>query len=624
MKNFHTPFKFLDSFTLADRAVFFGRDKEVEQVYKMVFKTPLLLVYGLSGTGKTSLIQCGLASRFDGPDWLPLWVRRQSNINESLQTAIHNATPLALQTSVRDNAVGEMDAWAISEQIKQLYQHYLRPVFLIFDQFEELFILGKEPEQAAFVEQLKGILQNELPCTVLLVIREEYLGQLYHFEKEIPSLFDFRLRIEPMDNANVKTVLSESFRRFKITVEEPKESRYDEIIQNVSRGKSGIELPYLQVYLDRLYRENFERTYPNQIPTDNWLPLEFTQKEIAEFGTIDNVLDKFLEEQQTDIQAYLKNDKDPEVSDNAVRAVLNAFVSDEGTKRPVRFTRSDNIITLGEAEQGYFPKLKPTTLTACLLALENARLIREDETSIELAHDSLALLIDRKRTADERRRNDIKRQITLAYQTNPTTQEYLTRKQITAFEDIVPDLDLDKEVLAFFRSSDAFRTEEAAALLKKERKRLTILGTIAAVAIIGLGVATWAFFTARESEKQATAARKEAVTAADQAKIAEKEAEEQKDIAVKKTQETEVAKVEALRLKGIADNKSREATNNLTKMQEAQAAKNKIEISKYLNSAQRMVELGKYGIARKILNQALQIDKTNTDILKKLKEIEGK
>ena len=114
------------------------------------------------------------------------------------------------------------------------------------------------------------------------------------------------------------------------------------------------------------------------------------------------------------------------------------------------------------------------------------------------------------------------------------------------------------------------------------------------------------------------------MAAADQAKIAENKAVELKEIAVKKTQETEVANVEALRLKDIADNKSREATNNLTKMQEAQAAKNKIEISKYLNSAQRMVELEKYGIARKILNQALQIDKTNTDVLNKLKEIEGK
>ena len=77
-----SPFKFLDAYEQRDKPVFFGRDAEIEQLYRLVFETNLVLVYGQSGTGKTSLIQCGLANRFAETDWFQLFVRRTDNINQ--------------------------------------------------------------------------------------------------------------------------------------------------------------------------------------------------------------------------------------------------------------------------------------------------------------------------------------------------------------------------------------------------------------------------------------------------------------------------------------------------------------------------------------------------------------
>ena len=67
-----SPFKFLDSYTKDDRAIFFGRDREIEELYHRVFESKIMLVYGVSGTGKSSLIHCGLANKFQDTDWLPL------------------------------------------------------------------------------------------------------------------------------------------------------------------------------------------------------------------------------------------------------------------------------------------------------------------------------------------------------------------------------------------------------------------------------------------------------------------------------------------------------------------------------------------------------------------------
>ena len=85
-----SPFKFLDSFTKEDKDIFFGRDKETEELYQKVFESKLLLIYGVSGTGKSSLLQCGLANKFQESDWLPISIRRGGDINESLRKSITN------------------------------------------------------------------------------------------------------------------------------------------------------------------------------------------------------------------------------------------------------------------------------------------------------------------------------------------------------------------------------------------------------------------------------------------------------------------------------------------------------------------------------------------------------
>ena len=75
-----SPFKFLDSYTKNDKEIFFGREHETEELYQKVFESKILLVYGITGTGKTSLINCGLANKFNDSDWLPVTVRRRNDI----------------------------------------------------------------------------------------------------------------------------------------------------------------------------------------------------------------------------------------------------------------------------------------------------------------------------------------------------------------------------------------------------------------------------------------------------------------------------------------------------------------------------------------------------------------
>ncbi len=238
-----SPFKFLDPYTLQDREIFFGREEEIQRLYEMVFETNLLLVYGPSGSGKTSLIQCGLASKFKSTDWFDLFVRRRGNINHSL----HRELARNAKTSFPEGAT-------TIQKIESLFLDYFKPVYLIFDQFEELYILGSQQERNTFIKDIATLAESDLNCKIIMVMREEFIAQLYDFEKAVPRLFEKRLRVEPMSFQNVRTVIEGTLEQFNIKLDDPEE-RIQDIIDRISDRKSGVQLSYLQVYLDRLYRE---------------------------------------------------------------------------------------------------------------------------------------------------------------------------------------------------------------------------------------------------------------------------------------------------------------------------------------------------------------------------------
>ena len=81
----HSPFKFLEAYSAQDKHLFFGRDQEIETLFNITFRSRFILVYGPSGTGKTSLIRSGLAKRLSDTDWFSLYIRRKQDINAALR-----------------------------------------------------------------------------------------------------------------------------------------------------------------------------------------------------------------------------------------------------------------------------------------------------------------------------------------------------------------------------------------------------------------------------------------------------------------------------------------------------------------------------------------------------------
>ncbi len=499
-----SPFKFLDAYDAADAGIFFGRKEETDQLYELVFKSPLVLIYGLSGTGKTSLVQCGLSSRFDGPDWYPFFIRRKDNLIGSIESKLKAVFP-------DDEVWNEED---MKQNINALFEEYLRPVYLIFDQLEELFILGSPEEQRQFAEIIRVLIATPLPCRILFIIREEFLGRLYRLEKVLPMIYDFKLRVEPMGLKKVGEVIKGTFSAFNVGLDDPDQS-VELMYDKLSAGRSGIQLPYLQIYMDSLYRKEFMTTYPDrenvESSLNDWPSLTIHTEEIEQLGDIEEVLAGFMEGQKKRIQDELLA-VFPEADPDTTGLLLDLFVTEEGTKRPVYFKRKGEDILLEEKVLSWLPDLRTEVITFVLDKLMNTRLLRVRDDYMEFSHDTLAYLIDRERGDYQRKLSLYYTRIVNAYKTFPASREYLTRVQLNLMTEYLPELEkrLDRELWDFVQRSeqDALHKEQQA--LQRERKRRRIAVTFAVVGFVLAGLALIGF---RLSSINAKKARQQAVEA---------------------------------------------------------------------------------------------------------------
>lgn len=345
-----SPFKFLDAYEKKDKELFFGRDQETEALYDLTFNTRLILLYGGSGTGKTSLIQCGLANEFRDTRWYSFSIRRGENLLESTQ--------VALQKALKEHQIpAEEIPEDLTAQAELLYRHSFKPIYLIFDQFEELFVLGDEKEQQAFFQFVRRFLDKKFPAKIIISMREEFIADLWDFEKIVPSLFEYRFRVEKMRTEVVKQVIEKTLRKLeemgKIMVSDV-DRLADGIMNRLKVDGKQVELTYLQVFLDRMYRVAAQEKEGG--------PVHIRPAILDKIGAIKDVIGDFLDDQL----ALLEKDIGKK---GVAMKILGELVSDKKTKKRVA------VETLEDVRKRL--DLQPEQLQRCLDAFEQMRIIKK-------------------------------------------------------------------------------------------------------------------------------------------------------------------------------------------------------------------------------------------------------
>jgi Cdc6-like AAA superfamily ATPase len=340
--------KFLDAYEKEDYDYFFGREEDILKLYEKIKKHRLTVVYGYSGTGKTSLIQCGLSHQFSSTDWMDILIRvkRNSTINETLFEGIQMKAKSSIQPPVN----GIYDSEFLLECLETLYRDYFRTVYLIFDQFEELFIQGTDEEKNQFTDFLVECLKSDVNVKIILVIREEYLGSLDEFESRIPRFYENCSRLERMSKKTIKRVIKNILKENGIEQYQVINEYNHNISQTITNESSSspittftdgenedvqdvrdimydiikdsntktVDLPYMQVYLDKLIRN---------LPEDT---VHLTKKDVLNTGILDDVLADFLQDRVDLISRKVL------VTEDEIWDVLNILVSVDGTKQSLK------------------------------------------------------------------------------------------------------------------------------------------------------------------------------------------------------------------------------------------------------------------------------------------------
>lgn len=179
------PYPGLASFTEEDAEYFFGREVEVEAVWKKLKRPRLLALIGPSGAGKSSFLRAGLLPTLPSA-WTAVITTPGSRPFQSLARALvpvftgdAQATDGLLRFEDPDTAV------SLLHRFRQRHEHAL----LIVDQFEELFTLNRAEVQEAFAKLL-GRLVLEADLHVILSLRDDFLLRCHAHDSLAPAFSD--------------------------------------------------------------------------------------------------------------------------------------------------------------------------------------------------------------------------------------------------------------------------------------------------------------------------------------------------------------------------------------------------------------------------------------------------
>jgi hypothetical protein len=201
------PFRGLEAFGVADRAQFFGRDKQVDEVFAKLptdLAQPQLagvLITGPSGSGKSSLMRAGVLGRvlFSAPGqrqflprgpqlpgakepvWQPPASADPTEQEWAKSLADHWQGWLGVTDLPRNDlpALGE----AVAQVLAERRQHIPGNWVLAIDQLEQLVSQTRQtdrPRVDALLRRLQACLQrlSEAGVWILATVREEYAGRM--------------------------------------------------------------------------------------------------------------------------------------------------------------------------------------------------------------------------------------------------------------------------------------------------------------------------------------------------------------------------------------------------------------------------------------------------------------
>jgi Sulfatase-modifying factor enzyme 1/Domain of unknown function (DUF4062) len=256
------PFPGLDSFKPEDRANFFGRGVETDEVVRRCSddRNRFIAVVGASGVGKSSIVAAGLIPRLTAgavpgsSDWMFVRFSPGESKNPFVSFALRVAASLGPEFRADELAKSlAADPATSADSIPSLLRLAKKPasaeIFLFIDQFEELFTICDSAHQAPFVEFLKKPAETH-KARVVAAVRADFYAHCTRFETLVQMLRTGSYPLAPPSAAGMLEMIVRPAERADLVFEN---GLPDRILDDMGEDRGA--LPLLAFALKRMWEK---------------------------------------------------------------------------------------------------------------------------------------------------------------------------------------------------------------------------------------------------------------------------------------------------------------------------------------------------------------------------------
>ncbi|HEX6899113.1 MAG TPA: WD40 repeat domain-containing protein [Thermoanaerobaculia bacterium] len=212
------------AFEEADRAFYFGREREARQLLSLAVARPVVLLYAPSGAGKTSLLKASLLpSLREMRDVTVLPLARVGGAALCPGTANVYTASLLSYLLGEEGGCGLTLTRGLESRIGRAPEgERSRPHFLVLDQFEELFTAWPDRwrDRGAFMHELGDALAACPQITLILSMREDYIAQLDPWRGLLPDHLRTRFRLDLLEADAARRAAVEPARAAGVTFQD--------------------------------------------------------------------------------------------------------------------------------------------------------------------------------------------------------------------------------------------------------------------------------------------------------------------------------------------------------------------------------------------------------------------
>lgn len=581
--NNFNPFPGLRPFAPEESDLFFGREGESEEVLGKLLENRFVTVIGASGSGKSSLIYCGVLPKIrnskieKSSGWKIITFRPANdpfgNLADAISEEIFSTEKNQIDRSVilselRDNPGG------IAAAAKKFLIKSDERVLFVVDQFEELFrysSLGKKDAvispAARFVDfMVDAVTQSIVNVYTIVTMRSDFIGECAHYQGLTQLINNSNYLVPHMGIDNYREAIIGPVKYAGATID-------PELVKTLLSeiGDRTDQLPVLQHAMMRTWT--------------HWQELDEHERPISKtdydsVGTMSDAMSLHANEAFEELSLRGK-----EICEMMFKTLTEKGSDNKGVRHPSGVNSIKSIA--GCTSEELFDVIEKFRIPSRSFITPRESVALTEDSIIDLSHESLMRLWDRLREWVDDEASSVQMYLRLSEASAMYQQGKTSLWRPPDLQLAINWRDQHKPTLtwaerynpAFERAMVYLRTSEKEYLEEEENKirlqkrqmrRTKIVATILGVAsIISMGFMLFAFVQKIQADRQtklATEAKVEAVKQKVIADTATVKAEKQKSyadisaqIAIAKAEEARVQRLIAESQKTLAERSAAEA-----------------------------------------------------------------